>query len=132
MQINIPSCVGTVESSTHLFLRCPSIISVWYEIFRWIGVVIVIPPSLSLLFEMVKGAAPIKKLRHGYLLIWHAAIWAIWKARNNVIFSEGVFIPREIVEDIKVLSWKWGLARLKNSPCLFYEWSWDPGECLAR
>ncbi|GAU45559.1 hypothetical protein TSUD_27600 [Trifolium subterraneum] len=41
-------------------------------------------------------------------------------------------VGKVIVEDIKVLSWKWCLARMKLSPCLFYEWTWDPGECLLR
>ncbi|CAJ2635167.1 unnamed protein product [Trifolium pratense] len=45
-------CVGMTESSTHLFVHCSNAISVWYAIFRWIGVVIVIPPNLSTLFEM--------------------------------------------------------------------------------
>ncbi|CAJ2643030.1 unnamed protein product [Trifolium pratense] len=44
-------CVGSVESSIHLFLHCPSALKVWYDIFRWLGLVIVIPPSLFLLFE---------------------------------------------------------------------------------
>lgn len=38
----------------------------------------------------------------------------------------------EIVDEIKVLSLKWSLSRLKGSPWLFYEWSWDPGEWLKR
>ena len=38
----------------------------------------------------------------------------------------------ELVEDIKVLSWRWCLTRLKILSCLFYEWSWNPRKCLAR
>jgi len=29
-----------------------------------------------------------------------------------------------------VLSWKWCLSLLKGLSCLFYEWIWDPEECL--
>jgi hypothetical protein len=71
-------------------------------------------------------------IRKGFLLIWHATLWSIWKARNGAIFSSGIFSPRAIVEDIKVLSWKWSLARVKMVPCMFYEWTWDPGDCLLR
>jgi hypothetical protein len=125
-------CVGMCENSTHLFLHCPCVMWVWGEIFKWLGISIIIPPSLPLLFEMVKGAARNAKIRRGYLLIWHASLWSIWKARNCAIFATGIFSPRAIVEEIKVVSWKWGLVRLKVSPCMFYEWVWDPGDCFLR
>ncbi|PNX99671.1 cysteine-rich receptor-like protein kinase, partial [Trifolium pratense] len=125
-------CIGKVETSTHLFLHCPCVMMVWSEIFKWLGVLVVIPPSIASLFEVLKEAAKNVKIRRGFVMIWHATLWSIWKARNNAIFATGVFNPRMIVEDIKVLSWKWCLARLKVSPCLFYEWSWDPGDCLLR
>jgi hypothetical protein len=53
---------------------------------------------------MVKEAARNAKIRKGFLMVWHATLWSIWKARNNVIFATGNFNPRSIVEDIKVLS----------------------------
>jgi len=36
----------------------------------------------------------------------------------------------QIVDGIKMLSWKWSLERLNLFPCLFYEWCWDMGDCL--
>jgi hypothetical protein len=123
-------CVGKVENSSHLFLHCPSAMKIWCEVFSWLGVVIVIPPSISILFEVVRGSAKNDRIRKGFILIWHATLWSIWKARNSAIFSVGSFRPNVIVDEIKVLSWKWSLGRLKISPCLFYEWCWDPGICL--
>ncbi|GAU50085.1 hypothetical protein TSUD_371690 [Trifolium subterraneum] len=125
-------CVGRVESTTHLFLHCPSAMMVWYEVFRWLGVVLIIPPSMEVLFEVLRGSVRIKKIRRGYLMIWHATLWCIWKAQNKALFANGTFIPKEIVEEIKVVSWKWCLARTKVSLCMFYEWTWDPGDCLLR
>jgi hypothetical protein len=115
-------CVGKVETSTHLFLHCPSVMLIWMEIFKWLGVMIVIPHSIPSLFEVFKASARNSKIRKGFLLIWHASIWSIWKARNSALFANGCFCPRKIIEDIKVLSWKWVLARLKVLPCLYYEW----------
>jgi hypothetical protein len=105
---------------------------VWIEIFKWLGVMIVIPHSISSLLEVLKESARNAKIRKGYVLIWHASLWSIWKNRNSALFANGSFCPRKIIEDIKVLSWKWVLARLKVAPCLFYEWVWDPEECLSR
>jgi hypothetical protein len=80
--------------------------SIWYEIFKWLGIVVVIPPNLFVLFEVLKSAAKNLRIRQGSLMIWHASLWSIWKARNNIIFAEGSFNTRDIVEEIKVLSWK--------------------------
>jgi hypothetical protein len=65
-------------------------------------------------------------------MVWHATLCAIWKARNSAIFASGHFSPMVVVEDIKVSSWKWCLTRLKVAPCMYYEWIWDPGDCLMR
>jgi hypothetical protein len=118
--------VGCVETS-HLFLHCLSAISIWYDIFKWLGVV-VIPPNLYVIFEVFRSEARNSKIRQGFLMIWHATLWSIWKPRNNAIFMEDSFNAR----DIKVLSWKWCLARLKLLSRLFYELTWDPGDCLMR
>ncbi|RHN76018.1 hypothetical protein MtrunA17_Chr2g0327491 [Medicago truncatula] len=59
-------------------------------------------------------------------------MWVIRKARNECLFNEGVIRCAELVEEIKVLSWRWSLTRLKIPPCLFYEWVWNPKDCLSR
>jgi hypothetical protein len=71
-------------------------------------------------------------VKSGYSLIWHATLWSIWRLRNNVIFLNGNFDPVEVVDSVKLLSWKWGISRHKIPICLFYEWCWDPGLCLSR
>ncbi|GAU25023.1 hypothetical protein TSUD_154970 [Trifolium subterraneum] len=103
-----------------------------WECRGWLGLVIEIPHSQFSLFEVIKGSARNVKVRHGFMMIWHSTLWSIWKARNNRIFVDGSFSPLIIVDEIKVLSWKWSLARLKFTPSMFYEWTWDPGACLLR
>jgi hypothetical protein len=125
-------CVGKVETPTHLFLHCPFAMKVWSELFKWVGVEIVIPPSISSLFEIFMGSARNAKIRKGFALIWQASLWTIWKERNSAIFSIGVYNLRVVVDQVKVLSWKSALSRLKITPYLFYEWTWDPGDCLLH
>jgi hypothetical protein len=38
----------------------------------------------------------------------------------------------ETVETIKRLSWQWFIGRMAITPCLFYEWRWNPGVCFNR
>ncbi|MCH79404.1 LINE-1 reverse transcriptase like [Trifolium medium] len=125
-------CTGTVESSTHLFLHCDFSYRIWVEIFRWLGVVFVMPSNLFTMFEYLSGIARNKKIRKGYRLVWHSSLWLIWKARNDAIFNNLFKDPTDIAEDIKVLTWKWSAHRLKTTPCLFYEWCWDPGFCFEH
>jgi hypothetical protein len=109
-------CQSWDENVAHLFLFCDFAVVVWKAIFRWLGLVIVIPPNVSMMFDCFTGAA---------------AIWSIWLSRNNVIFSNGVVDLEETVESIKLLTWRWGLSRHKIPSCLYYEWCWDPGLVLG-
>jgi len=55
------------------------------------------------------------------MLICIATIWVIWRSRNERMINNVVKESDVMAEDIKVLSWRWSLTRLKCSPCLFYE-----------
>jgi hypothetical protein len=132
LDVNCVWCGQTTESSKYLFLHCNKTIRVWYEVCRWLGVVIVMPPDIMTLFDCFSGVIRNKKVKKGFLLVWHTVIWSLWRARNNAIFNGILKEPLEVVEEIKVLSWNWSMDCLKISPCLFYEWCWDPGDCFKR
>ncbi|MCH82598.1 F-box family protein [Trifolium medium] len=63
------------ESSTHLFLHCKVALGVWYELFRWLGVVVVMPPTLFHLFDGLSDIARNSKVTNGFRLVWHTALW---------------------------------------------------------
>jgi hypothetical protein len=102
-------CGLSMESSKHLFLHCRKTIRVWYEICKWLGVVIVMPSDIMTLFYCFCGLVRNKKVKKGFLLVWHTVLWSLWKARNDVIFNGMSKEPLEVVEEIKVLSWKWSM-----------------------
>jgi hypothetical protein len=129
---NCVHCQGREEGASHLFLNCDFAWRVWNDIFRWLGLVFVMPANVAMFYECFLGAAGSKKRRIGFSLIWHATVWMLWKSRNKIIFSNGVKDPEELVDLVKISSWKWGLSRHKLPVCLFYEWCWDPGLCLRR
>jgi mannosylglycoprotein endo-beta-mannosidase len=129
---NCVVCSGSLESVTHLFLHCDFAFSIWLDIFRWLDVSVIMPGSLSIMFEYFIGLAKSKKARKGFMLVWHTTLWQIWRSRDDVIFSNKLMTAAECAEEIKVLSWKWSAHKLKISPCLYYEWVWDPGDCFHR
>lgn len=47
------------------------------------------------------------------------------------IFNNTICEMEELVEAIKVLSWRWTLSSLNLPACLFYEWSWNPKGCAS-
>lgn len=50
--------------------------------------------------------------------------------RNDRIFNNSIGEVEEVVEDVKVLLWRWCLSWLQGPACLFYECHWNPKACL--
>lgn len=69
--------------------------------------------------ECWNGAVTNKKVRKGYQLIFHAAVWSIWRVRNDRIFNNVICGVAELVEAIKVLLWRCMLSRLNVPASLF-------------
>lgn len=121
-----------VESANHLFLHCSLALKVWDCVMSWLGFMFLTPPNLFVLWDCWDGVSSNKKIRKGLRMIWHAVVRSLWRARNDRIFNNLMRAAEEVVEDVKVLSWGWGLSRLQMPACLFYEWKWNPKECLLR
>ena len=124
-------CELEVESAAHLFLHCDLVSKVWRKVMRWLNFNFITPPNLFIhTFCWSREVRP-KKLRRGAWLIWHAVVWVLWRTRNNRIFNNKIIWVKEMVEQIKVLSWQWSMSRLKIATYLFYEWCWNPHFCLG-
>jgi hypothetical protein len=65
-------------------------------------------------------------------MIWHAAIWVLWRTMNEMIFRGKVVEAEEIFDRIQAISWKWLLSKKARSPSLFYEWCVDHFDCIIR
>jgi hypothetical protein len=131
-QLNCVLCSRSIEKADHLFLHCDYAVKVWYEITRWLGFYLVIPPNLSTSFAMWAMCVNHKKEKAGMCLIWNAYIWALWRARNDCVFNNNAVNTDEVAEKIKLLSWQWFIGRLRKGPCLLYEWRWSPVDCMRR
>lgn len=125
-------CERSEESTLHLLLHCDLASRVWLKLMLWIDGVFLIPPNLFLHWECWGEWDRNKKVRKGRRLIWFATLWVLWKARNDNIFNERNLEVDEIVEEVKVLSWRWLLSRTNFPVCLFYEWNWNPILCLRK
>ena len=68
------SCDVLSESAVHLFLECPTVFPVWYQVARWLGWEFVFPLGLAQQFQAFTGFGRGKRVRLGLLLVWHAVI----------------------------------------------------------
>lgn len=125
-------CDREVESSNHLFMHCSVARQVWIELLHWVGNMFITPHNLFSHWACWNVGASRKKIVRGFRLIWHSTIWFIWKARNNKLFNAKEVDVLALVEEVKGLSWRCSLSRIKIPACHFYEWCWDPKVCLAR
>jgi hypothetical protein len=125
-------CVDSQESDIHLLLHCNFAQSVWRAVCNWLGLNITIPPNLYILFLCFVDGAVSKRVRKGFLLIWHSTLWFLWKTRNDLIFNNVFKVPSEVVDEIMVTTWRWSVHRLNIAPCLLYEWQRQLSLCLAN
>jgi len=99
---------------------------------KWLDFSFITPPNLFVHWACWSNEGRNKRIRKGLWIIWHATIWVIWQARNHIIFRNEVKYVDDLLPKIMVMSWRWSLSRLSMQTCLYYEWSWNPQECLRR
>jgi hypothetical protein len=125
-------CGSSIESVDHLFVTCVFVSPVWYSILRWLDFQFVSPVSIISVFQGFIGSGRGRKNRLGWLLIWHATVWAMWNSQNDVIFARGTVCVDSLVDKVKLSSWKWYLAKNSGIACSFYEWEVQPILCWNR
>ena len=125
-------CGNGPKTTNHLLLHCSVSMSVWRGLMNWLDLDFLIPPNLFFLCQCWDDWERNKKIRHGLWLIQHAAVWVIWRARNCRIFNNKIWNVVDIVEEVKVLFWRWTFNRIEILICMYYEWCWNPKDCLRR
>jgi hypothetical protein len=125
-------CNTREESVHHLFLHCEVASEAWLSLMRWLNHYFISPPNLVVHWECWLGGDRANKVKKGLGIIWLATIWALWKSRNDKVFNEANVEVDAIVEEVKVLAWKWAMGRMSIPVCLFFEWCWNPKWCLNR
>lgn len=105
-------CGRVAETEVLIFLHCGLANGAWLNVMRWWNFNLVTPPNLFIHWACWSGVESRKRVKKGLWLVWHATIWVLWKGRNNRIFNDGVEFVDDLVEEIKVLSWRWAMSRL--------------------
>jgi hypothetical protein len=101
-------------------------------VYDWLGWNVLVPPDLRHIFEKFNVGRSNGKRLKGLLAVWHAVVWSIWKARNDLIFNDKVPVLEDVFQGIILHSWKWLCAKKKGVGCSFYEWTTCPMDCILR
>jgi len=125
-------CGQEEETTIHLFLHCEVASMFWRLLLDWLDVNFITPQNLFIHFACWSDEVNSRRVKKAFWLIWHAALWSIWKERNARIFKNQFKDVDEVVDEVKALTWCWALSRLRIASCLYYEWCWNPQECLIQ
>jgi hypothetical protein len=123
-------CGSVPETAIHLFLHCNFAAAVWYGIMCWLGFIIVLPNTIVSSLAVLLNCAKSKNQKRGLCFIWNVYMWTMWRVRNDRIFNNVTVSAVDVIDQIKLLSWKWFIGRIAKGPFLLYEWNWDPLECM--
>jgi hypothetical protein len=123
-------CMLGSETALHLFLHCDYAARIWYEMVSWLGLIIILPHDIASSLAILLNCGKNKSEKVGLCLVWNAFMWVLWKVRNNHIFNHDAAIVDDLVEEIKILSWRWFIGKIAKGPFLLYEWKWDPLACM--
>jgi hypothetical protein len=125
-------CPMELEKESHLFGDCAFASTLWRKVYNWCGWTDLVPRDLRIIFGKFNVGRSNGKRLKGLLAVWHAVVWYIWKARNDLIFNDKVPVLEDVFQGIILHSWKWLCAKKKGVGCSFYEWITCPLDCILR
>jgi hypothetical protein len=104
---------------------------IWSVVFEWLRLPFILPHNLFSILNFLSQSRG-KKLRKGLVMIWYGVVWSLWHCWNAVMFDNGRKEAAEVIEEIKMVTWKWRLSQSKVAHSLLYEWYMEPILCMAR
>ncbi|KAF1894861.1 hypothetical protein Lal_00022355 [Lupinus albus] len=123
-------CNDHPESTNHLFSSCNLSYSVWQLIYKWLNISIVLPLNPSDHFTHHLGLVKNRKCWKTWSVILIATIWALWLARNDLIFNNINPSINKILDSAKVKSWLWIKTQLGMTFLLYDDWLSNPLLCI--
>ncbi|XP_071718048.1 uncharacterized protein [Rutidosis leptorrhynchoides] len=106
-------CGYVLEDSAHIFFTCPTAVQVWNFITSWTGILMPRWYNGLELRNWLASASPNPKSSLILHCICLAALWSIWRFRNDVVFNSGLFKKSHILDHIVVSSFDWLFSRAK-------------------
>ncbi|KAK2445430.1 hypothetical protein QL285_016359 [Trifolium repens] len=123
---------GEMKSAHHLFLSCGTFGSLWALVCSWIDVSMVEYTSLPDHFVQFTYSAGDSRARRSFMqLIWLACVWVVWTERNHRLFRGSASTPTQMLDKIKLHSFRWLKATSVTLASNCHSWWSSPLLCLG-
>jgi hypothetical protein len=123
---------GEAESAHHLFHSCVTFGSIWALVHSWIDIPMVAYTTLRDHFVQFSFLAGGSRARRSFLqLIWLACVWVVWTERNHRLFRGSASSPHQMLDKIKLFSFRWLKATNVTLASNYHSWWSSPMLCLG-
>ncbi|XP_071694319.1 uncharacterized protein [Rutidosis leptorrhynchoides] len=123
-----PLCAQGIESVEHFLTSCPKTLDIWNLVLKWWNLPQIQSLSHDQIFDDVlfgPNASSMGKV------IWQGLKWVtcyvLWKARNDSVFNNQVWMAQKILTSIQTSSFVWFSKRIKKSSLVWHQWLINPG-----
>ncbi|XP_058749700.1 uncharacterized protein LOC131622678 [Vicia villosa] len=126
-----PFCSNEEESAIHLFFHCSASVQLWSKVFVWLRI-----PLYNLQGSVLENFGmfmyPIGNTNDKFWrILWLAATWTLWKARNDLIFNNITFDLNVLYYRLKSTLWDWlGFCNIDSIDFSLEDWLINPVECV--
>ncbi|KAJ0581748.1 putative reverse transcriptase zinc-binding domain-containing protein [Helianthus annuus] len=117
-----PMCSTEVETADHMFIVCFIASMVWNGVSNWCKIPYIFAFSIQDLLSVYKGLSVSERKKDAVQGIIMIACWSLWRARNNVKFSNDPVRIEGIISEIKALSFLWFSNRSKHKGVAWKDW----------
>ncbi|XP_021986654.1 uncharacterized protein LOC110883123 [Helianthus annuus] len=117
-----PLCRSEEESVDHLFTSCIVTSVIWQKVSRWCRTAPVFVFSFRDLLNLHKYGSFRAGEKGAFKGIIRVAVWCLWLARNNALFSASKVKVESIFCDILSLGYLWFKNRIRNNPISWLDW----------
>jgi hypothetical protein len=105
--------------------------SIWEHIWRWIDIQAADRlPVFDHLHQFIYLVGDFKKLCSALHVIWLSSVWTIWKDKNSCIFRHIDQSLQQLMDNMKLSSFRWLQVSISNSTFDFHHWWTNPIQCF--
>ncbi|XP_035834229.1 uncharacterized protein LOC118482710 [Helianthus annuus] len=115
-------CDEEDESALHLFGSCRVADQIWEFISRWCRIRSIFILELSDLANIHKRNRGSERWKKAVSMVTQAAIWVIWRSRNDAVFNGKHPNVSRMKEEIKMLGYMWLKSRVKLENLAWVNW----------
>uniref|UniRef100_A0A251TGE5 Reverse transcriptase zinc-binding domain-containing protein n=1 Tax=Helianthus annuus TaxID=4232 RepID=A0A251TGE5_HELAN len=117
-----PLCNLEDETVYHVFKACYIAANVWNGLSSWCKISNFFAFSIKDLLSFYKDLNVSEKKKEAVQGIILIVCWSIWRARNNVKFSNATVRIDSIISEIKALGFLWFSSRSKHKGVVWRDW----------